>query len=288
MINYTERIALVDGRCRPRTPSLSFIEPPEVLVFGRFGRSDAEGAFATCHCLTLPTSEPGYYFWRDRATGELTRRSEWFVTKSPTVRVGPTHDQVSDLVRAAAVLRSVARALAQSRALSGRADVGREARHDRARALSHRSRAVRPPPVSSAPTARDSARSHGPQFYEDVAAMVKAYLASRPDPGAVEFLRARLRRAERALRRRGGDDVQEFSVVSAALHGARASMPVDASRCADRAAQAADAAGLYTEDDLHIRQFTREQHPPSDPQGPAQRSVEPSVGSDLRLTATHC
>ena len=69
---------------------LSFIDLKEVLIFGRFGRSHTEGAFATCHCLTLPESEPGYYFWRDRDTGQLTRRSEWFVTKSPEVRIGGT------------------------------------------------------------------------------------------------------------------------------------------------------------------------------------------------------
>ena len=90
MINYTERIALLMQDVVSRTPALSFIDLREVLVFGRFGRPDAEGAFATCHCLTLPQSEPGYYFWRDRMTGELTRRSEWFVTKTPEVRIGPT------------------------------------------------------------------------------------------------------------------------------------------------------------------------------------------------------
>ena len=83
MINYTERIALLMHDIVARTPRLSFIDLREVIVFGRFGRSDAEGAFATCHCLTLPESEPGYYFWRDRDDGQLTRRSEWFVTKSP-------------------------------------------------------------------------------------------------------------------------------------------------------------------------------------------------------------
>jgi len=46
------------------------------------------GAFATCHCLSLPPSEPGYYFWRDRDTGKITRRSDWFVTKSPSVSMG--------------------------------------------------------------------------------------------------------------------------------------------------------------------------------------------------------
>ena len=49
----------------------------------------------------------------------------------------------------------------------------------------------------------ESERSHGPHFYQDVARMVKAYLASRPDPSLVGFLAARLQRAERSLRRRG-------------------------------------------------------------------------------------
>src|SRR4051812_46549041 len=90
MINYTERIALLMQDIVSRTPALGLIDLREVLVFARFGRAEAEGAFATCHCLTLPETEPGYYFWRDRATGELTRRSEWFVTKTPEVRVGGT------------------------------------------------------------------------------------------------------------------------------------------------------------------------------------------------------
>ena len=61
MINYTERIALLMHDIVVRTPRLSFIDLREVIVFGRFGRSDAEGAFATCHCMTLPESEPGYF-----------------------------------------------------------------------------------------------------------------------------------------------------------------------------------------------------------------------------------
>ena len=90
MINYTERITQLMRDVVARTPRLSFIDVREILVFGRFGRTDAEVAFATCQCLTLPESEPGYFFWRDRQTGELTRRSEWFVTKSPEVSMGRT------------------------------------------------------------------------------------------------------------------------------------------------------------------------------------------------------
>ena len=87
MMNYTDRLTLLMQDVVSRVPALSFINMSDVLVFARAGRSNAEGAFATCHCLTLPASEPGYYFWRDRSTHALTRRSEWFVTKSP-VEIG--------------------------------------------------------------------------------------------------------------------------------------------------------------------------------------------------------
>src|SRR5688500_18357565 len=88
MINYTERLSLLMEDVVARVPTLSFIDMSRVLVFARAGRTVAEGAYATCHCVSLPPSEPGYYFWRDLSTGALTRRSEWFVTKSPTVRIG--------------------------------------------------------------------------------------------------------------------------------------------------------------------------------------------------------
>src|SRR5262249_61507735 len=87
MINYTEQLTVLMRDVVARVPTLSFINIDDVFVFGRFGRAEAEGPFATCHCLTMPPSEPGYYFWRDRRSGQITRRSEWFVTKSPIVTV---------------------------------------------------------------------------------------------------------------------------------------------------------------------------------------------------------
>ena len=106
--------------------------------------------------------------------------------------------QVPDLVRAAAILRSDARALAQG------ASVFRRARHgwrSSTRSSTSSITSIRKRPASAAscvPTARDSMRSHGPQFYEQVAEMVKRYLATRPDPALFDFLQARFRRAERA------------------------------------------------------------------------------------------
>jgi hypothetical protein len=84
-INYTGQLTQLMHDIVARVPALSFIDLKRVLVFARPGRSSADGAYASCHSLGLPSSEPGYFFWRDRATGEITRRSEWFVTKSPKV-----------------------------------------------------------------------------------------------------------------------------------------------------------------------------------------------------------
>src|SRR5438105_10088593 len=88
MINYTECLSLLMQDLVSRIPTLSFINPADVLVFARSVRSNAEGSFATCQCLTLPASDPGDYFWRDPSTRRITRRSDWFVTKSPVVTVG--------------------------------------------------------------------------------------------------------------------------------------------------------------------------------------------------------
>ena len=65
MINYTEHIRLLMSDIVLRVPRLSFIDMSRVLVFARLDVL-REGAYATCHCVCLPPSEPGYYFWRDR------------------------------------------------------------------------------------------------------------------------------------------------------------------------------------------------------------------------------
>ena len=188
MINYTERIALLmEDVCR-RTPRLSFIDLKEVLIFGRFGRSHTEGAFATCHCLTLPESEPGYYFWRDRATGQLTRRSEWFVTKSPDVRIAGT--RIKYLISFV-----LPRFCDQSLERSRKADLypadapGWLAKLD---TVIHELYHIDPDAAGIRKLIRadgsDSSHSHGPEFYEEVAEMVQSYVASDADPERYDFL----------------------------------------------------------------------------------------------------
>ena len=188
MINYTERIALLMKDVCRRTPRLSFIDLNEILIFGRFGRSRTEGAFATCHCLTLPESEPGYYFWRDRATGQLTRRSEWFVTKSPDVRIAGT--KINYLISFV-----LPRFCDQSLDRSHKADLyptdapGWLAKLD---TVIHELYHIDPDAAGIRKLIRadgsDSPRSHGAEFYEEVADMVLAYVASGADPALYEFL----------------------------------------------------------------------------------------------------
>lgn len=187
MINYTEHIALLMQDVVRRTPLLSFIDLSEVLVFGRFGRTDADGPFATCHCLTLPASEPGYFFWRDRRTGELTRRSQWFVTKSPVVRIGP---KTIKYLISFVVPRFCDQTLERSRKSEFYpAMPGWIAKLD---TIVHELYHVDPDETGIRRFVRadgtDSLRTHGPHFYEEVSQMVKAYLASGPDPALYDFL----------------------------------------------------------------------------------------------------
>ena len=225
-----------------RTPRAVLHRLSEVLVFARFGRSDAEGAFATCHCLTLPESEPGYFFWRDRTTGELTRRSEWFVTKSPTVRLGDT--AIKYLI-SFVLPRFCDQSLDRSRKAELYPD-GTPAWIAKLDTVIHELYHIDPEETGIRRFVRadgtDSMRSHGPLFYEQVAEMVKAYLATDPDPALLRVPAARLRRAQPAAWRCARHDVPQLPVVPAALHGASRDAAVGLHR-ARRAAQAADAAG---------------------------------------------
>ena len=187
MINYTERIAQLMQDVVTRSPALSFIDLSEVLVFGRHGRADAEGAFATCHCLTLPETDPGYYFWKDRQTGELTRRSEWFVTKTPEVRVGET--RIKYLISFV-----LPRFCQQSLKRSWKSDLydGAELWVAKLDTIVHELYHIDPLATGIRQFAADGVRctrTHGPEFYDNVAAMTRVYLASRPDPEIIDFLK---------------------------------------------------------------------------------------------------
>jgi hypothetical protein len=187
MINYTDQLRQLMSDIVLRVPKLSFLDMNRILVFARAGRADREGPYATCHCVCLPPSEPGYYFWRDQATGALTRRSEWFVSKSPVVRLGT--NQIDYMV---------------SFTLPRFCDQRRVCARKRARyqghpdwmakldTIVHELYHIDPhqPGIRRIERADGSlsAKCHSPAFFQDVVEMVTQYLTSEPDPSLLEFL----------------------------------------------------------------------------------------------------
>ncbi len=258
MINYTEQLTLLMNDVVSRVPRLSFIDIADILVFARSGRTKAEGAFATCHCLTLPQSDPGYYFWRDRATRRITRRSEWFVTKSPVVALGnrPIQYMISF-----ALPRFCDQSLDKSR--KERFYPGAAPWIAKLDTVVHELYHIDPERNGIRRIEREdgtySANCHGHRFFEEVAAMVTTYLESRPDPGVCEFLRHDF----------GTLEAQHGGVVATTFR----TFPSFPQRYIERlSAQPpcdSDAEGVsverlrsghqptrYTEDDLHVRHFS--------------------------------
>jgi hypothetical protein len=257
MINYTERLTLLMRDVVSRVPALSFIDMADVLVFARSGRSNAEGAFATCHCLTLPASEPGYYFWRDRSTRALTRRSEWFVTKSPVVTVGAR--DVKYMI-SFALPRFPDQSLDRSR--KEQFYPGEDPWIAKLDTVVHELYHIDPELTGIRRIEREdgtySANCHGDRFFEQVAEMVHTYLDSKPSPGVYDFLRDDFTALDG---RHGG-------VVGTSFRTFPSFPQRYIERLAEQLPCESDAEGVkveplrapqhrtrYTQDDLHIRQF---------------------------------
>lgn len=188
MINYTERVTDLMHDIIMRVPSLSYIDPSRLLVFARYGRAGAEGAFATCHCLTLPPTEPGYYYWRDRETGRITRRSEWFVVKCPSVEIAATP---IDYLISFTLPRFCNQTLERSRKEEYYRGV--ESWVAKLDTIVHELYHIDPDSNGIRTVERRdgecSSLAHGPTFLLNVSSMVKQYLRSNPDPERYDFLR---------------------------------------------------------------------------------------------------
>jgi hypothetical protein len=257
MMNYTERLTLLMQDVVSRVPALSFIDVGDVLVFARAGRSNAEGAFATCHCLTLPASEPGYYFWRDRTTQALTRRSEWFVTKSPVVTVGSR--DIKYMI-SFALPRFCDQTLDRSR--KEKLYPGADPWIAKLDTVVHELYHIDPDLAGIRRIEKEdgtySANCHGQQFFEQVADMVHTYLRSNPSPDTYDFLRHDFATLNN----------EHGGVVGSSFRTFPSFPQRYIERLADQPPCESDAPGVrieplrapqqptrYTEDDLHVREF---------------------------------
>jgi hypothetical protein len=260
MINYTQRLSELMQDVVSRVPQLSFIDMADVLVFARSGRSNAEGAFATCHCLTLPASEPGYYFWRDRATNKLTRRSEWFVTKSPSVTIGTREVKY---MLSFTLPRFCDQSLDRSR--KERFYPGADPWVAKLDTVVHELYHIDPDLAGIRRIEKDdgtySANCHGQQFFEQVAGMVHTYLATNPSPAVYDFLREDF----------DGLDAHFGGIVGTSFRNFPSFPQRYIERLDEQMPCESDEEGVkveplhvvqqprgYTQDDLHIRQFMKE------------------------------
>src|SRR5262245_10425231 len=257
MLNYTDRLTQLMEDVVTRVPTLSFINMADVLVFARSGRSTAEGAFATCHRLSRPASEPGYYCWRDRITQKLTRRSEWFVTKSPQVSIGGRDVKY---MLSFALPRFCDQSLDRSR--KERFYPGADPWIAKLDTVIHELYHIDPTFAGIRRIEREdgqySANCHGHGFFEQVAEMVHAYLRTDPSPDAFDFLRDDFSALER---KHGGIVATTFrsfpSFPQRYIEPLAQQLPCDAA-CEGVRVEPLNAPQhptRYTEDDLHIRQF---------------------------------
>jgi hypothetical protein len=187
-INYTGQLTRLMADVVARVPELSFIDLNRVLVFARPGRSSADGPYASCHSLRIPTSEPGYFFWRDRDTGAITRRSEWFVTKSPDVYVD---GRLMNYMISFALPRFTDQALSRSRkrVLYPEGTPDWVAKLD---TVIHELYHIDPEQAClrrfTSADGRELDVLHSQTYFADVAGFVQQYLATGPDPRVLEFL----------------------------------------------------------------------------------------------------
>jgi hypothetical protein len=255
MISYTESITRLMGDVVSRVPQLSFIDMSRVLVFARFGRSEAEGAYATCHSLTMPSSEPGYYFWRDRRTGKMTRRSEWFITKSPSVQLGA---QRIDYMISFCLPRFCDQTVERSRKESFYP--ARESWLAKLDTIVHELYHIDPTytGIRRIPRAdgRPSSMAHGPKFFAEVASMVQTYLDSRPDPALTDFLRFEFDELVRRFGGVTGTSFRAFPSFPQRYIEVLSEQPAEPdSRIRVVRLKQPRIRSRYTADDLHVRQF---------------------------------
>lgn len=188
MLNYTDALTALMHDIVSRVPALAFIDLSQVLVFARFGRVGADGPYATCHSLNMPTSDPGYYFWRDRETGEVRRRSEWFVTKSPSVRVRGI--RINYLI-SFALPRFCDQTLDHANKRHRYADG--EPWLAKLDTIVHELFHIDPGESGIRRLTRgdgsEGARLHSPMFFERVTELVHAYLATAPEASVIDFIR---------------------------------------------------------------------------------------------------
>lgn len=257
-INYTGEVTRLMQDLVVRIPELAFVDLDRVLVFARPGRSSADGAYASCHSLGLPTSDPGYFYWRDKNTGAVTRRTEWFVTKSPEVFVG---DLKMNYLISFALPRFTDQTLSRSR----KRDLYPKGTPDWVAKLDtvvHELYHIDPDQDClrrfKKADGEWSDALHSPTFFEDVAAMVQQYLSTNPDQRLLEFLKYDFDGLRARYGAVAGTTFRYFPSYPRRYREVAEGQALPAELAAAPIEKFVDAvpAKIWSQDDLQLREFT--------------------------------
>jgi len=187
VFDYTAQLERVIADIVARCDMLSHVDARRLVVFARRGRTGTSGPLASCHSVNLPPSEPGYYYWWDLDTGRWTRRSPWFVTRSP--RVCRAGRPVAYLLSFSLPRFCDQRPSASKIARYGTCEPWLAKLDTIVHELSHIDPSHRGLRLVADDRDRPGSRLHTRGFFARVAEAVHAYLASGPDPELLDFLR---------------------------------------------------------------------------------------------------
>ena len=258
MFQFTDALSSLVADIVSRVPALGHVRPERTLVFARRGRTGADGPNATCHCLTLPTSEPGYYFWADATTGAVTRRSPWFVTRSPEVVIKGTPIEYMISVALPRFSDQVSRRKLER--YSGLALPPWVVRLD---TVVHELYHIAPDAHGLRRLSREDGsidpRMHPPQFFDDVKHLVCEYLATNPSPDVLEVVRYDFATLQDRYGSVAGTTFRDGSYPQRYVHVVD-EQPLEPSVLVVPFKDVPTRA-LYTDADLVVRNFSRAQPP---------------------------
>ena len=285
MINYTERLTLLDaGRRVPRAGA----------VVHRHGRRAGVCAGRSIECgrrvRDLPLPDAAGRANRATTSGAidrrsaLTRRSEWFVTKSPVVTVGSR--DIKYMI-SFALPRFCDQSLDRSR--KEQFYPGADPWIAKLDTVVHELYHIDPELAGIRRIEKEdgtySANCHGQQFFEQVAEHGPHLPGQQPVAGrSTTSCATTSRRSTRATAASSAPaSGRSRRSRSATSSGSRSSRRASRMRRGVKVEplRAPQQPTRYTEDDLHVREFMAEHVAPADSQGPVQGGVE-SLSSAIR------
>jgi hypothetical protein len=184
----------------------------------------------------------------------MTRRSEWFVTKSPSVEFG---DSAIDYLISFCLPRFCDQTIKRAQKEEPYPDA--EPWVAKLDTIVHELYHIDPTHKGirklNGPNGKPTTRTHSPTFFEDVVRMTKAYLSTRPDPSLLEFLRYDFTGLTARYGRLTGTTFRSFPSYPQRYVEVLTEQPLIEPGVRVEPVRAAGGRSRYTHKDLDVREF---------------------------------